>query len=139
MLNGLPTFFLVLILAIVVKYLYLKPLERVLAERARLTEGAQKAAAASLESADSKIAEYQEALSRARDEIYKDQAAFLGRIQAEQAELAAAARREAEQQVAAVKASIAQDMDEARANLAAQSEMLADQIAASILRTGAVA
>ena len=33
-LNGLPTFFLVLILAACVKYLYLNPLEKVLAEHA---------------------------------------------------------------------------------------------------------
>ena len=136
-LNGLPTFFLVLILAVVVKFLYLKPLEKVLAERARLTEGAQRAAAESLQSADSKIAEYQEALNRARDEIYRDQAAFLAKIHAEQAELTATARHQAEQRVAAVRASLAQDMEEAQANLAGQSEMLAGQIAANILKGAA--
>ena len=36
---GLPTFFMVIVLAACVKYLYLKPLERVLDERFRLTEG----------------------------------------------------------------------------------------------------
>src|SRR5580700_9443805 len=71
-LNGLPTFFLVLILAVCVKYLYLKPLEKVLAERYRLTEGARKAAEESLKSADSKIAEYEEALGKARGEIYQE-------------------------------------------------------------------
>jgi F0F1-type ATP synthase membrane subunit b/b' len=55
-LNGLPTFFIVLILAFFVKFLYLKPLEKVLAERFRLTEGARKAAEDSLKNADSKIA-----------------------------------------------------------------------------------
>ena len=43
-LNGLPTFFLVLILAFFVKILYLNPLDKVLKERFRLTEGARKAA-----------------------------------------------------------------------------------------------
>ena len=42
-LEGLPTFFLVLILAVFVKFLYLNPLEKVLAERFRLTEGARQA------------------------------------------------------------------------------------------------
>ncbi len=53
-LTGLPTFFLVIILAFFVKFLYLKPLEKVLAERFRLTEGARKAAEESLKNAESK-------------------------------------------------------------------------------------
>src|SRR5579863_4538643 len=83
-LYGLPTFFLVLILAFFVKHLYLKPLEKVLAERFRLTEGARKAAEESLRNADSKIGEYQKALSEARAGIYKDQAEFLSKLHAEQ-------------------------------------------------------
>src|ERR1700688_3373691 len=69
-LNGLPTFFLVLILAFFVRFLYLKPLEKVLEERHRLTEGARETAADSLKNADTKIAEYQDALNTARHEIY---------------------------------------------------------------------
>src|ERR1700679_1378160 len=76
-LNGLPTFFLVIILAFFVKFLYLRPLERVLAERFQLTEGARKAAEESLKNADTKIAEYQGALNRARSEIYQEQADYL--------------------------------------------------------------
>src|ERR1700678_991978 len=87
-LNGLPTFFLIIILAIFVKFLYLKPLEKVLAERFRLTEGARKAAEDSLKNADTKIAEYQEALNRARTDIYQEQAAFLHNLHTEQAEQA---------------------------------------------------
>ena len=73
-LYGLPTFFLLLMLAFFVRVLYLKPLEKVLAERFRLTEGARKAAEDSLKNADTKIAEYQDALNRARREIYQEQA-----------------------------------------------------------------
>jgi len=65
-LNGLPTAIIVLILAVFVRQFYLKPLEAVLAERHRLTEGARQAAEQSLHSADSKIAAYQTALDEAR-------------------------------------------------------------------------
>ena len=133
-LNGLPTFFLVLVLAIIVKYIYLKPLDKVLAERFRLTEGARKAAEDSLKNADTKIAEYQEALNRARAEIYRDQGAFLQQIQAEQAELTRTTRLETEQRVAAIKLSLAKEADSARDGLEAQSEILAGQIAAAILK-----
>src|SRR6202035_2658173 len=93
-LNGLPTFFIVIILAFFVRFLYLKPLEKVLAERFRLTEGARKAAEESLKNADTKITEYQDALNRARDEIYREQAAFLQQLHAEQAAQADAVRAE---------------------------------------------
>ena len=132
-LSGLPTFFLVIILAFFVKFLYLNPLEKVLAERFRLTEGARKAAEDSLKNADTKIAEYQEALNRARNEICLEQAAFLQKIQAEQAEAARAVREESDSHVAAIKLSIAKEADVARDGLEAQAEALAGQIADAIL------
>jgi F0F1-type ATP synthase membrane subunit b/b' len=132
-LSGLPTFVLLLILAGFVKLLYLNPLEKVLAERFRLTEGARQAAEDSLKNADTKIAEYQEALNRARSEIYQEQASFLQNLQAEQAEQARVARMESEARVAAIKLSIAQEAEAARESLDLQSETLAGQIADAIL------
>lgn len=132
-LEGLPTFFLVLILGFVVRYLYLKPLDKVLAERYRLTEGARKAAEHSFKSADHKINEYQAALNKARTEIYQEEAAFLQKLHAEQAEQARATREQSEARVAEIKVSIAKDADEARESLEAQAEALAGQIADVIL------
>lgn len=132
-LNALPTFVLVLILSFFVRILYLKPLDKLLAERSRLTEGARQAAADSLKSADSKIAEYQQALRNARNEIYKEQAEFLQKLHAEQAELAKAARLESEARVAEIKLSIAKEADTARENIEAQADTLASQIADAIL------
>ena len=133
-LNGLPTFVLVLILAWFVKRLYLGPLEKVLAERLRLTEGARKTAEESLKNAGAKIAEYEEGLRIARAEIYRDQAEFLKKVQAEQTEMVQAARKESEQLVAAIKLSLAWESGIARESLAAQSETLAGQIVEAVLR-----
>jgi F0F1-type ATP synthase membrane subunit b/b' len=133
LLSGLPTLFLVLILVYFVQTLYVAPLKKVLAERHRLTEGAKKAAEDSLQNAESKIAEYEEALSRARGEIYRDQADILTRIHAEQAEDIRAVRAEAEQRIAAAKQAIAEEAAAARQHLEAQSDALAGQIADSIL------
>jgi F0F1-type ATP synthase membrane subunit b/b' len=132
-LEGLPTFFLVLILAVFVKYLYLKPLEKVLEERFRLTEGARKAAEESLKNADSKIGEYQKALSQARAEIYREQAEFLSSLHAEQSAQIQEVRTDSERQIAAMKLSFAHESTIARENLAAQSDALAGQIADAIL------
>jgi F-type H+-transporting ATPase subunit b len=133
-LQALPTFFLVLLLLFVVKFLYFKPLERVLEERHKLTEGAQKAAEESHKHADARISEYEDALNRARAEIYAEQAQFLQSLQADQAAQAQAVRAETEQRVAAMKQSIAAQANEARTGLEAQSEMLAGQIAEAILQ-----
>ena len=132
-LDGLPTFFLVIILAFFVKFLYLKPLEKILAERFRLTEGARKAAEDSLKNADSKIAQYQDALNNARAEIYQEQAAFLQKLHAEQAELVNAVRVESDARLAAIKLSIAKEAEVAREGLESQAETLAGQIADAIL------
>ncbi len=101
--------------------------------RNRLTEGARKAAEDSLKNADTKIAEYQEALARARNEIYLDQAGYLQKLHAEQSELARSARVESDARVAAIKLSIAKEADIAREGLESQAEALAGQIADAIL------
>lgn len=132
-LYALPTFALVLLLSLCVKYLYLKPLDKVLDERYRLTEGARKAAEDSLKSADSKIAEYETALAHARGEIYREQTKFLEGLHAEQADRLRAARAESEARISAARAIISQEAQAAREGLESQSDQLAIQIADSIL------
>ena len=131
--NALPTSIIVLILAIFVKQFYLKPLEAVLAERFRLTEGARKAAEAGMQSADLKIAEYEAALETARGEIYAEQAEFLRNLHAEQSQRTKVAKAASDSTLAAVRQSMAVEAAEARQGLAAQSEQLASEIANSML------
>jgi len=132
-LNALPTSIIVLILAIFVKRFYLQPLETVLAERHRLSEGARLAAEQDLRTADSKIASYETALEKARRDIYAEQAQFLKNLHAEQAERTKAAKATSDSTLAAVRQSIAAEAAEARAGLAARSEQLASEIADSVL------
>ena len=116
---------------ILCRYLYLKPVEKVLAERFRLTEGARKAAEESLRTADTKIAEYEKALGEARGEIYREQSEFLRKLHEEQAEQVGAARRRSDQRVAAIKEVLSKEAEAARSGLEAQSDVLATQIADS--------
>jgi F-type H+-transporting ATPase subunit b len=132
-LNGLPTSLIVLILCIFVKQIYLKPLEAVLAERHRLSEGARQAAEQGLHSADSKIAEYEAALRKARTEIYADQAEFLRKLHAEQAARAEAAKSTSDNTLAGIRKSLGDEAAAARQNLASQAGQLASQIADSVL------
>jgi F-type H+-transporting ATPase subunit b len=132
-LNAMPTVFIVLILAAFVRQFYLKPLDAVLAKRRLLSEGARQAAEQSLHAADSKIADYQSALEKARGEIYAEQAEFLSKLHAEQAARTQAAKATSDSTLAAVRQSMAVEAAEARQNLAAQSEQLASEIANSVL------
>ena len=132
-LNALPTSMIVLILAIFVKQFYLKPLESVLAERHKLTEGARLAAEQDLRAADSKIAAYEAALEKARREIYADQTEFLRNLHAEQSERTKAAKATSDSTLAAVRQSITAEAAQAREGLAARSDQLASEIADSVL------
>jgi F-type H+-transporting ATPase subunit b len=132
-LNALPTSFIVIVLAIFVKKIYLQPLEKVLAERHRLTEGARAAAEQGLHAADSKIAEYDAALDKARSEIYAQQADFLKSLQAEQAARMQSTKSSADNALAALRDSLSKEAAAARQQLAAQSDQLASEIADSVL------
>ena len=84
-LNGLPTFFLILFLNFYLKRMFFTPLEQTLAQRYEKTEGARISADESLKAADRRIAEYQAALRNARGEVYADQEAAHRKLSDEQA------------------------------------------------------
>src|SRR5271168_164107 len=111
LLKAIPTFLLVIVLHFYLKYMFFKPLEKVLRARYEATEGAQKRAAESLQRAADRTAEYEAALRAAQAE---------------------AAVRQAREQLAA-------EILQAKAGLAAQSDTLANQIADTILSRGAAA
>jgi F-type H+-transporting ATPase subunit b len=134
LLKAVPTFLLVVLLHFYLKGVLFKPLQKVLRQRYEATEGARKLAAESLERAAAKTAEYQAAMRAARGEIYQAQEQAHKRLQeGEFAELAAA-RKRAEAAVREAKTLLARDVEAAKASLAPDSELLANQIVESILR-----
>jgi len=132
-LYGLPTSFLVILLCIYLKVMYFKPFQKMLAERYEATEGARKAADESLARANAKAAEFDAALQKARQEIYSEQEQYLKRLQEQQAAEAESARRAAEERISQARQQLATEAAAARASLAAQSDILASQIAEAIL------
>jgi F-type H+-transporting ATPase subunit b len=137
LLKAVPTFLLVVLLHFYLKGVLFKPLQKVLRRRYEATEGARKLAAESLERAAAKTAEYQAAVRAARTKIYQAQEQSHKRLQeGELAELTEA-RRRAEEAVAKAKAEISSDVEAAKAGLARDSELLANQITESILRGSA--
>lgn len=134
LLEALPTFFLVCFLYLYLNAVFFKPLSKVMAERHAATEGARKAAAASLENANQKIASYEESLRHARNELYKEQEQIRLQWRAEQTSQVQAARARTDEQIKAAKADIAKQASEAKKSLASTSQSLADQITVAVLR-----
>jgi F-type H+-transporting ATPase subunit b len=137
LLKAVPTFLLLVLLHFYLKGVFFNPLRKVLRQRYEATEGARKLAAESLERAAAKTAEYEAAMRAARTEIYQAQEQAHKRLQeGESAELGAA-RRRGEAALAEAKALLSIDVEAAKAALGRDSELLANQIAESILRGNA--
>jgi F-type H+-transporting ATPase subunit b len=137
LLKAVPTFLLLVLLHFYLKGVFFKPLQKVLRQRYEATEGARKLAGEFLEHAAAKTAEHQAGMRAARTDIYQAQEQLHKRLQeGEFAELAAA-RKRAEAAVQEAKIQLSRDVEAAKASLARDSELLADQIAESILRRNA--
>ena len=134
LLRALPTFFLILLLHFYLKRVFFAPLDKVLKQRYDATEGARKAAEASLARAEAKAAEYEAAIRAARSEVYQEQEKVRLQWREEQAAKAADARAKAGAMIKEAQASIAAQVEEARQTLRTQSESLAEEIATSVLR-----
>ena len=134
LLHALPTFLLVVVLNFYLKYMFFKPLEKVLQQRYDATEGARKLAAEALERAAAKTAQYEAALRAARSEIYQAQEQAHRQLADRQDAELLASRQRADQLVRDAQRQLAQDAEILKQELAAESDALANQIADSILR-----
>ena len=95
LLRAVPTIFFLVLLTIYLKYVFFKPLERVLEKRHQQTEGVRKLAEKALASADHKASEFDRLLTAAKTELYREQEAQRHRWLAEQSRVLAEARRQA--------------------------------------------
>nr|AUN35882.1 ATP synthase F0 sector subunit b' [uncultured bacterium] len=137
LLRAVPTFLLVVFLNFYLKNVFFKPLEKVLHRRYEATEGARKIAEQSLERATAKAAEYEAAMRAARAEVYQYQEQLHKQLQEREAAQLAEARKRAEALIGEARAQISHDVETARESLARDSELLANQIAETVLRRSA--
>lgn len=126
--KSIPTVILFIALAIYLRVVFFKPLERIMAERHRQTDGARELAQRALATADEKTAAFEKALQEARAQIQRDQEALRQQWLAEQADSIAAARAEAVKQIKSAQEEISAEIDRAKADLEAGASALADQI-----------
>jgi F-type H+-transporting ATPase subunit b len=136
--KAIPTVVLVLLLHFYLKAMLFGPLEKILKQREELTEGARKAASASLAEAERKTAEYEAKLRDARAEVYREQEETRRKWLDRQATQVAEARAAMEVSVREAKAQIATEAATARTTLLSTSSALADEIATAVLSRRAV-
>jgi F-type H+-transporting ATPase subunit b len=133
LLKGIPTVVIILLLHFYLKSMLFTPLAKVLKQRDDLTAGARKAAQASLEAAERKAAEYENAIRDARSEVYKDQEQARAKLVAAQEARLAEARERMSAMIKSGKAQIEQEAAAARQGLTDHTSALADQITDAVL------
>ena len=133
LIRAVPTFFLVLLLYVYLRFVFFKPMARVLAERYELTEGARHGASRSLDNAARKAAEYEDSLRAARNEMYREQEEMRRQWREEQAARVAEARKRAEAMVKEARANLEREAAETRQGLEARVRELAGRITENVL------
>ena len=137
LLNAVPTVVLLLVLYLYAKYMFFKPMEKVLRQRYEATEGSRKMAEEALQRAAARTAEYEVALRAARSEVYQAQEVLHRQLQERETAQLTAARQAADAAVEEAREQLARDVDQAKAALGRESDALAAQITESILRGSA--
>lgn len=134
---ALPAFFLVLLLHFYLKKVLFQPMEQVLEERRRRTEGALAGSEDAIRAAEEKLHEYEHKLNAARAAIYEETETARKQMASQQAAALADARAAASTRVAEARAAIAAEAAEARASLSSEAERIASRMADQVL-TGKV-
>jgi F0F1-type ATP synthase membrane subunit b/b' len=132
-LSAVPTVILVFLFYLFLRWSFFGPLERVLSERHKRAVGARQEAEASRVAVQEKLRAYNEALRKARGEIFVEQEIVRRRVLDERQASVSAARSAAQQELQAAKKALAAEVEAARVQLEQGSAVLAGEIAETIL------
>jgi F-type H+-transporting ATPase subunit b len=132
-LSAVPTVILVFLFFLFLRWSFFGPLERVLSERHKRAAGARQEAEAIRVSVQEKLRAYNEALRKARGEIFAEQETARRRVLEERQAAVSAARLAAQQELQAAKKALDAEVKTARVQLEQGSSALAGEIAESIL------
>src|SRR3979409_603771 len=132
-LQAVPTVLIVLAFYLILRASFFKPRLAGMAASAARRVGARRAAAAAEAAAAEKVKQYQEALKKARAQVYAEQEAARKKVLDERATLLKEARVKAMAEVAAAKERVAKELAEALRDLKSSVGQLAMEIARRIL------
>jgi F-type H+-transporting ATPase subunit b len=135
-LAAVPTVLFVFVFYFFLRWSFFTPIERVLSERHKRAEGARQEAEISRAAVQEKLRVYNDALRKARSDLFAGQEAARRLILEERQAAVSAARLAAQRELLAAKKSLAAEVDAARLQLEQSSGVLAEEIAESILVGG---
>jgi F-type H+-transporting ATPase subunit b len=131
--RALPTFFLFVALYLFLKKVLFEPMERVLEERRKRTEGTVEDSQAILAQIEEKLRGYDRSVNEARAVIFQEQEANRKRLATEQAAMLEVARTKASERVAAARAELSAEVASSKQTLAAEADRIASEIANVVL------
>ncbi|HJY05282.1 MAG TPA: hypothetical protein VJ323_03145, partial [Bryobacteraceae bacterium] len=99
LLRAVPTMFFLVFLTLYLKYVFFRPLERILDKRNEETEGARRLAEQAFAAADRKVSDFEKALQAARMDLHREQEAQRKRWLTDQTQAISAARAHAEMRI----------------------------------------
>jgi F-type H+-transporting ATPase subunit b len=134
-LEAVPTVVIVFIFYLFLRWAFFTPIQKAMAERSAKIEGARAEAAAVEAAAAKDLQSYNEALKKARAEIYLEQESARQAVLDDRAKLLKAMRSRAQEEVAAAKKKIAAELAESRVEVERQTASLASEIARAILES----
>lgn len=132
-LQAVPTVILVFLFYFFMRWAFFQPVQKAMAERSARIDGARKEAAEVEAVAKKELDAYNDALRKARGEIYAEQEAARQTVLDERARLLKAMRSRAQEEVDAAKKKMAAELAAARTDVERQAPGIASEIARAIL------
>jgi len=134
LIQSVPTIVFFIVLTYYLKYIFFRPIQQVLDERRRATEGIRELAERANAVADQELSEFERALHQARHEIYKNNDELRKQWSEEQIVALEKARAEAAEKLASARRLIDEEFRQAEGELQTVVEPLSDEIVHSLLR-----
>jgi len=133
LLKAIPTVVLLLIVHFYLKFMFFRPLQKVLDDRKRATEGTKEKASQLLAKADQTQSAIESTLRKAREEIYQEQEEARKAWTNDQAARLDQARHESHASIHTAKAQLDAEAAAAKRDLTGTVDTLAEQIARTLL------
>jgi F0F1-type ATP synthase membrane subunit b/b' len=131
----LVTILYVAILYLFMKKVFFEPVLRVLSTRKELIAGRMENAQRKLHEAEGRVVEYEQALKKARSDIYREQEGLRESTLATRAELVTKAKAEAETWVRESRHRLESEAETARKSLESEVDSLARKLTTTILKS----
>ena len=138
LLKAIPTVVLLLIVFVYLKWMFFRPLEKVLAERKQATTGTREKAEALLAKAEQTAAAIEDKLRQAREATYQEQEESRRRWTADQTAQVDQSRQQAREMIHQAQSQLEGEAAAAKKELALTADALAEQIARTLLERSAV-